>query len=578
MKPINFLTDLRTRSRIVVLLLLVITHAPQFLSAQTVKEENHERAMAEFIDGIIYFENGEIEKALDKLTAAYLMYSSDPGISYALSVAYLANGDLTNAAYYGQMSTRAEPGNKWYLLNMAEIYSRSGRQEMVLNQLKDVLNLDPGDLPILYVLTDAYLELGQLEEANEVLDRIIDISGSSFELHLRKFQNYNALLRDDLALAELEIMRELDPGNLLTLHRISRYYQELGKLDEAEEILLEARERNPNDLRTTLFLAELYLQQEKWDETGDLILRSIENSAVPPAEKIDLIRFLYMQHSHHPSAPGLTNYVDQAIGLIARTESEYAPAQLFTAEYYLNQNKMERALESLENAIALSPDNGEAWAQRFQILFSSQQYEQIIALSETAETSAPDNPFIRFFTGASYMLAEDYESAGHWLYQASLLSAPRDFRSVIYATLADVRVESGEWEEARSDYERALRLNRDNHNALNNYAYYITLHEEEEKRLSDALDMAKRALALEPENPSYLDTLAWIYFKTGNSAAAKEYIEQALDAGAQGAEVYEHMGDIQQSTGNHSEAIYWWRKALEEDPERSYLRELIEKR
>lgn len=578
MKPITFLTDLQTRFQIVVLLLLTIALAPHYLSAQTVKEENYTRAMAEFIDGIIHFENGDIEEALDKLTAAYLIHSSDPGISYALSVAYLANGDLTNAAYYGQMSTRAEPENKWYLLNMAEIYSRSGRQEMALNQLEAVLNLDPGDLPILYLLTDAYLELGRLEEANGVLDRIIEISGSSFELHLKKFQNYNALLRDDLALAELEIMRELDPGNLLTLHRISRYYQELGKLDEAEETLLDARERNPNDQRTTLFLAELYLQQEKWDEAGNLILHSIENPVVPPAEKIDLARFLYMQSSRNPSVPRLTNYLDQAIGLIARTESEYAPAQLFTAEYYLNQNEQERALESLENAIALTPDNGEAWAQRFQILFSSQQYNEIIALSETAESSAPDNPFIQFFTGASYMLEGHYESAGHWLYQASLLSAPRDFRSVIYATLADVRVENGEWEEARSDYERALRLNRDNHNALNNYAYYITLYEEEEEKLMEALDMAKRALAMEPDNPSYLDTLAWAYFKTGNTAAAKEYIEQALDAGAEGAEVYEHMGDIQQSSGNHTEAIYWWQKALEEDPERSYLRELIEKR
>src|SRR5690625_3761661 len=86
------------------------------------------------------------------------------------------------------MSTRAEPENKWYLLNMAEIYSRSGRQEMALNQLEAVLNLDPGDLPILYLLTDAYLELGRLEEANGVLDRIIEISGSSFELHLKSFK------------------------------------------------------------------------------------------------------------------------------------------------------------------------------------------------------------------------------------------------------------------------------------------------------------------------------------------------------------------------------------------------------
>src|SRR5690625_6135055 len=104
MKPITFLTDLQTRFQIVVLLLLTIALAPHYLSAQTVKEENYTRAMAEFIDGIIHFENGDIEEALDKLTAAYLMHSSDPRISYALSVAYLTNVEFTYTDYYGQMT------------------------------------------------------------------------------------------------------------------------------------------------------------------------------------------------------------------------------------------------------------------------------------------------------------------------------------------------------------------------------------------------------------------------------------------------------------------------------------------
>lgn len=183
-----------------VYLFLFLIWIPVISYAQTDEEENRTRAMAEYIDGIVHFENGDIEEALDKLTAAYLIHSTDAGISYALSVAYLANGDLTNAAYYGQMSTRMDPENKWYLLNMAEIYSRSGRQEMALNRLQDVLNLDRGDIPILYVISDAYIDLGKLEEANEVLDRIIELSGSTFELHLRKFQNYNALRQDNSTL------------------------------------------------------------------------------------------------------------------------------------------------------------------------------------------------------------------------------------------------------------------------------------------------------------------------------------------------------------------------------------------
>jgi hypothetical protein len=36
------------------------------------------------------------------------------------------------------------------------------------------------------------------------------------------------------------------------------------------------------------------------------------------------------------------------------------------------------------------------------------------------------------------------------------------------------------------------------------------------------------------------------------------------------------MGDVYSKLGEASDAVYWWEKALEADPERSYLEERIQ--
>ncbi len=49
---------------------------------------------------------------------------------------------------------------------------------------------------------------------------------------------------------------------------------------------------------------------------------------------------------------------------------------------------------------------------------------------------------------------------------------------------------------------------------LNNYAYFLA---EEGGDIEKAYGMGKRAVEIDPENPTFLDTYAWILFKKGIS-------------------------------------------------------------
>ena len=49
------------------------------------------------------------------------------------------------------------------------------------------------------------------------------------------------------------------------------------------------------------------------------------------------------------------------------------------------------------------------------------------------------------------------------------------------------------------------------------------------QQLDEAIRLVKRALELEPENPSYQDSLGWAYFRQGNAAEAQKHLGPAAD-------------------------------------------------
>ncbi len=558
--------------RLFLIITILLAASAAVLNAQQVNTQDPDvsRALEFYIDGINDFENQDYEQALDKLTAAHLILSEDPGINYALSDVYLATGDFVNAEYYGQLAAEAEPDNKWYLLHLAEIYRATNRNEKTIEMLEQIINVYPRDLDILYLLSESYLEMGKLEESNNILDIILEQRGSIFEIHLRKFQNYNALGEDEKALAELEMIMALNPGNISTLHRISQYYIEFEEYERAEEILLEAAERKPGEPTTFLLLAEIYSQNQEWELLGSTFLSLIENPHINPDQKVELVRYLYMQSQNRPEEQILAEQTESLVMAISEHEPDYGPAQLIASEYFIQQSEYEQALKSLERINENMPEMPDAWGQRMQLLFTLERYESVIDLSEEANQQVPDNAFIQFFTGAAYMLTEQYDTAEEWLELATLSPSQRNFRSVIYGTLGDVRYELDKWDETESAFETALRLDRNNHNALNNYAYYLSLRNE---NLDTALEMSLRALDLEPDNAAYLDTAGWIYFKKGDHENALHYIHRSVDTGDASAEVLEHLGDVYDAVGDDENAIYWWKKALELDSDRTYLEE-----
>jgi len=88
----------------------------------------------------------------------------------------------------------------------------------------------------------------------------------------------------------------------------------------------------------------------------------------------------------------------------------------------------------------------------------------------------------------------------------------------------NVQAERGEWRQAQKSYRQALRREPGNAEAMNNLAW-VLLRAEETVR---ALDWAEKAVAANPHEPAFLDTLAEIRIARNDHAGARQAIADAL--------------------------------------------------
>lgn len=555
--------------RYITFVLLLMVCSPLLAQVQTDSELSGKAA---YIRGMEAFENEEYEKARQLLLEAKRNLANASGVDYALADTYLMQDDLPNAALYGKQAVESEPENKWYRLKLAQIYRSAGQNNATLRELNTLLDYHPNDFDGLYMLADTYKDYGEFVKSNQTLNDILKLTGPDISVLLMKFRNFEALVIPDSAIAQLEKIREVDPDNLEMLNLLGQYYAKTGDKSQAKETLYDALTRNARDPQTLINLAGIYLDEQKWDSAGTLLTNFISDPLIKAEEKMNIARFMYSRVQNDSQNIQLRIETERILDSLTENESDFGPAFTLAGEFYVQMAQPEKALEKLERANELLPQDDIAWRQRLQLLLSQQKFKETIEVGKQAHESVPDDAFIQFFVGSAYMLTEQNNEAEKWLENAARAPARRPFKSIVYGTLGDVRANLEEYKESDEAYELALRYDSENDNAMNNYAYNLSVRGE---NLERAKDLALKAIELAPENAAYLDTVGWVYYKLKDYDRAQRFIKAAIDTGEASAEVLEHMGDVYEKLDNLNEAQKWWEQALEKDSTRTHLQEKI---
>lgn len=282
-----------------------------------------------------------------------------------------------------------------------------------------------------------------------------------------------------------------------------------------------------------------------------------ENPKMPEQQKIELFEKYFFDSE--PYRDHFEPVRSLALSLLL-SSPENTGVRMVYGRYLTYSGQLDAAEAHYRTMVEQNVVHPDLTERLLQIYFYKKEFGRALRLATEAYKANPTATMIEYRTIAAWLGGDDKEALS-LIGQAIRTYRADSIRSGFYALQGDIYEKIGQRAKSYTSYERSLRLNADNAGVLNNYAYHLSI---EGNQLDRALAMAQRANTLSPDNPTYLDTEAWVLFKLGRYVDAQILMRRvfALDS-RPSAEVLLHYGDILYEMGDDFLARNYWKKAAE---------------
>jgi tetratricopeptide (TPR) repeat protein len=343
------------------------------------------------------------------------------------------------------------------------------------------------------------------------------------------------------------------------LYLLSQAQRRLGEYKEAEASARKVIAQNTKSPWGYYALAEALEARREYklvvDELAPVVAQN-RNSSGDNAFDVSLLLphlgFAYQEIGQHDKA--IASFED------AR---KLAPGDPAVAGYLIEANiaakKYAAAIEVAKSALTQHPNDLRLTRLEAQALRHNGKADQGIALMEEAVTHHADDPIAYISLAQAYSDAERGAQAVKVLQDAQSRFPTDDGIAFELGTVFD---KQKKFAEAESAFRQVLSRDPENAIALNYLGYMLA---ERGERLDESVGYLKKALLVEPENPSYLDSLGWAYFKADKLDLAETNLKRAADQLKTNSVIQEHYGQVLFKLGRYDEAIAAWTRALAGD-------------
>lgn len=430
------------------------------------------------------------------------------------------------------------------------LYARAlvatGQKERAVNQLKGLLAQNPDRLHIRLMEARLLADTGNLDDALQVIHQGVKRKDAPA---LRQLQAEIYIRQNKLKQAEavLKQMRKLAPDSQVAVLMQSQLAIRQHDSVKAEYILRSFLAANPSALRIGNALGRLMVQENRTKEAIQ-IYKGIAAKTGDNPGVLSALGLLYYKEKMYkqavstfeqileknPDAPvrfylaasfeanGQDDRAARIYAQISSDDQDYPAAQLQLAGMEFRADKRDTAANRLLALIKTYPMLSDAYNMLSSIRVSQKRYTLLLKESEPALTlkQVPNN--LLFNRAVAFEELKQYDDA-----------------------------------------EQSLRLiiSRDpNHTEALNFLGYM--YAEQGIKLEEAESLVQRALEKKPDDPYYLDSLAWVYYKRADYAHALKVQQKAVSKEPKDATMQEHLGDILWESGQDDAAKKAWSRAI----------------
>lgn len=272
----------------------------------------------------------------------------------------------------------------------------------------------------------------------------------------------------------------------------AHHHEGVGQEEKALEAYAKAAATSPEDAYLQRALGRAYLRRQDWDQATESLREAIRLEPAYLYAYQDLISASLRQDDTETALTWLE--------MAARAIPNYAPLYERLVTFYAAHDSYDEALDILNELVAEFPN--EAWIpfRRGTILRQTSQPDEALESYERAVDIDPELPDL-------------------------------------WAEIGNTQFDREAYDEAEEAFIRAIELDPHDHRSMNNLAWLYAVRG---INLDVGIELSRASLELR-EEPSYIDTLAELYYKQGDRRRALILIQRALRMDTDSEDLRSHL-------------------------------------
>lgn len=451
---------------------------------------------------------------------------------------------------------------------LADIDRANGQSDQTRNHLEALAKDDRDATVVMLFLGKLLIEQGKFDDATDVFNEVLADSGEAgarlglVEIHIARKDPDALIDAIQKALRARIQLPELVPVKVALLNT-----------PEFAQEVIEAAAKLAKDDSSSLVPAGFFLLSDiardldlDLEIQEEALLRATLDGNPPQLlgiETLDRLGFnLLLQNKTEEASqtyqqllttPGLPN--DRALEGLYRLSQ----AEAFNQKY-------DDAIKAIEAALKLSNQNPLLNYQLGWVYVQATRFDEANKALEKAATLAQGNPDLGFRTrllqGDVLVRTKDFE-AGIKAYKKILEDADQSDENTKQCRmrLSNAYVQAGDMANGEKFLEEVYVEYPDDIGVNNDLGY---LYADQGKKLEQAEKMIRLAVAAEPENAAYLDSLGWVLYQMERYTEAVEVLTKAnADPDYRDSTIIEHLGDSQAKLNQDEKARKAWQEALD---------------
>jgi len=526
------------------------------------KETNKELLEREIREAEYYFTEGQKYYILEDFAKSFVLFQKCLDIDNASAAAHykiaqiLLKGDEIGKALVSiNQSLKLEKNNKYYYLLAADLYTRQSNFERAAEIYEELIRNIPGTEEHYFDLAAIYLFQNELDKAIAAYQKIEIRFGINEQ---STYQKQKILLKQnklEKAIAEGRKLITAFPGEDTYVISLTEILISNEKFQQAVELLEGHLEKKPSNSHARLILSDAYWKLGKISESNENLLIAYKD----PGLKVNIKVQLLSKYLNKLNDPNMKELAIKLGALLVEVHPGNAMARTTSGDIYLQTGSKQKAMEQYLESVKLDDSNFVVWQNVLNLGMELNQIDSVLIQSERALELFPNQNSFYYFNGLANYQKKRYDKAVLSLEQGRKLSSSDLKLNIIFSTLlGDAYNYLENYEKSDQAYESVIAIDPNNYGVLNNYSYFLSLRK---VKLNLAKKMSAKLVKDNPDNPTYLDTYAWVLFMLENYKEAKRIMERALKSVNVNGIHYEHYGDILYRLGNIDGAVEQWSKA-----------------